>query len=624
MQKNIKQQARQHFNTGNLEKARTLYETYVEQNPNDPEVLYMLGAVYGRIGDFTLASNYFSKTLELQPDAFVAICGLGAAEKQLGNLETAIQTFQKALKFQPDNTNVLLELAGLLLRQSKLGDAEILLHRILKSNPECAEAHHGLGGIYQSKKKIDTAIIYYKQALKYDGKRAVTHNQLGSLLSIKGFLKEAINHFKTAISIKPDFLEAYINLGQNYLVMGSFKKALDAFEKTLKIKPDYSGAIACTASVYEKQGKPDKAYNIIEPWLKKMENYPDIGLVFSSIANKLDKRDEAITYINKLLQQKLPDETKEALHYELGKLLDKKKQYKQAFVNFKAANELRANNFRPAEYTAYMDAVKRVFNWQFMQSAPKSSYQTETPIFIVGMPRSGTSLTEQILNSHAEISGAGELQEIDNYTMEISTRLDPGIGYPHSLSGVSTELLDIFAKRFENYLRTAGFNSRFVTDKMPQNYMHLGLISLMFPKTKIIHCIRNPLDTCLSIYMQSFNESHEYANSLNNIAYYYMEYKRLMEHWNNMPNISIHNVDYEQLVLEPENTVRKLLDFIEVDWDPNCLKFYESKRHIPTASYDQVRNKLYTSSINRWKNYEDNLGQLINTLSPHISDLKNE
>ena len=623
MQSNIKQQALHYLNAGQLKKARSLYEKHIKRNPRDPEALYMLGSIHGRAGNYARASDYFSKTLKLQPDAFVALCGLAASEKQLGNYEKAMQSFDKALKFQPGNTDILLEQADILLHQSRVDDAKSLLHEVLKSNPHSANAHHGLGEIHHSRRDLDTAIDYYKQALTYDNKRAITHNRLGFALNTKGVLNEAIEHFISAININPDFIDAYRNLAQCYLTIGQFEDALNALDKAIAIKPDYIDAIACKATVYEKQGEADKAYQIIEPWLlKKSEKHPGIGMVFSSISKQLEKQDEAIAYINSTLAQKIPEKTEESLHYELGRLLDKLGHHDEAFKHFETANELRPDTFRPAEFTAYMDAIKRIFNWPFMQNAPRASYVSDLPVFIVGMPRSGTSLTEQILDSHPEITGAGELLEIDNYTMEMSANLNPNTGFPNALSGISTDLLDAYAKRFEDCLRTSGGNSRFVTDKMPQNYIHLGLISLMFPKTKIIHCVRNPLDTCLSIYFQSFNESHEYASKLKNIGYYYLEYRRLMEHWKSVIKTPIHDIYYEQLVTEPENSVRELLEFLNVDWDPACLEYYESKRHVPTASYDQVRNKLYTSSINRWKHYEKHLAQLIDVLSPHIPNLR--
>ena len=623
MQNNIKQQAFQHFNAGRMKKARILYEKYVKQNPRDPEALYMLGAIFGQTGNFSRASDYFSKTLKLQPDAFVALCGLGAAEKQLGNIEKAKTVFEKALKLQPSNTDILLELAGILVHQSNLDDAKTLLRNILESNPECADAAHGLGDIYHIRRELDTAALYYKQALSSDNQRASTHNQLGCILRTKGLYKEAIEHFKSAITIQPDFIEAYKNLGQSHTMIGEFNEALLALDKAIKNKPDYIDAIACMAEAYEKQGELEKAYGIIKPHLKKSDKNTGIGHVFASICKKLDKCDEAITYINQLLEQKLDDKARESLHFALGGVFNKLSHYNEAFKHYEMANDLRPDDFRPAVYRSQMEAFKQIFNWQYMQSAARASYQTETPVFIVGMPRSGTSLTEQILDSHPEISGVGELLEIENYAKEISVRLNPNITFPLALENIPTELLDIFAKQYEERLRTGGNKARFITDKMPQNYIFLGLISLMFPKAKIIHCIRNPLDICLSIYFQSFNESHTYASNLKNIANYYLEYRRLMEHWKNIPNLSIHDVHYEDLVREPENTVRDLLAFLDVDWDPACLSFYESKRHIATASYDQVRSKLYTSSINRWKNYEGHLDPLLEVLSPHIPDLMN-
>ena len=235
-------------------------------------------------------------------------------------------------------------------------------------------------------------------------------------------------------------------------------------------------------------------------------------------------------------------------------------------------------------------------------------------ICIIGMPRSGTSLTEQILASHHAISGAGELKEIFNITTAISARLDGQPPYPAFMPQLSDELCQEMALRYQNKLQQVSDSSTYVTDKMPQNFFYLGLISRLFPEAHIIHCQRDPRDTCLSCYFQDFSGSHNYANNLETLAHYYKSYQRLMQHWQTVLETPILSLRYEELVSTPETTIKTMLDFLGLEWDDNCLDFHNSKRVITTASYNQVRQPINQGSVARWHHYEKDIQPLLDGL----------
>lgn len=613
----IKQRARELFQQGQYKKARNLYEKLIKRNRNDAEVLYMLGAICGQTGDYHRAVDYLDKTLKLQPNALVAHCARGAALKQLGRFSEAESALRKALAIKPDLVDASLELAGLLLQQEKPEEAKLILRKVSQDQPNCAEAYHGLGEIAHADRQLDDAIRYYEKALSLKPDSAEIHNRLGFAFHQKGRYEKAVHHYQQAVTIKPDFAEAFNNLGSSQLTAGMLNDAMASFELAIKLDPSLDGAVISKASVYEKKGQHQEAYDTIAPLAEKNIRHPGLGIIYTQICRPINRCDEAIAYVEALISSSdiLPS-FKERMHYALANLLDKLERYDTAFHHFKAANDLRPDTFRPAEHSAYVSAIMQVFSWGFLADAPRSSIDSNLPIFIVGMPRSGTSLTEQILASHRDIHGAGELLEIGDFAMELSTQLDQKLGFPFSYKRVTSHALDRVAKRYLERLRSLHTDARFITDKMPQNFFHLGLISLLFPKAKIIHCMRDPIDTCLSIYFQDFNESHEYANQLENIGYYYLEYRRLMDHWRSVLPSPIMDIQYQDLVTDPEPSVRHLLEFIGVDWDPACLRFYESKRHVSTASYEQVRQKLYTSSLARWKNYEKHIEPLKEILKP--------
>ena len=230
------------------------------------------------------------------------------------------------------------------------------------------------------------------------------------------------------------------------------------------------------------------------------------------------------------------------------------------------------------------------------------------------MPRSGTSLIEQILASHPQVYGAGELTDIGDAILSINKLSGQSVQYPTNLNKLSSELLDDIANRYLEHLKELNSEAIRVTDKHPINFLHLGLIALAFPDAKIIHCTRDPRDTCMSIYFQNFSESNSYANSLESIGFYYSLYEKFMHHIKGLNCISILDIAYEDLVSNQEETSRKLIDFIGLDWDEQCLAFHQNDRFVATPSYDQVREKIYNSSIGRWKNYEKHLAPLFKAL----------
>ena len=253
-------------------------------------------------------------------------------------------------------------------------------------------------------------------------------------------------------------------------------------------------------------------------------------------------------------------------------------------------------------------------DWNFFINAPKSTNLTERPVFIVGMPRSGSTLTEQILCSHPDVYGAGEIITFPRIIRDLPNYLGARSVYPESLSRLTVEILDNLSECYLKEINLLNNEKQRVTDKTLANYLYLGLISLMFPNARIIHCKRDPRDTCLSIFFQNFDESHNYATRLENLGSYYNQYDRLMKHWKSLVKVPIYEVQYEELIDNQEKISRELVDFIGLEWNEKVLKFYDTKRVVVTASYDQVRQKIYKKSAKRWKNYEKHIEPLVKTL----------
>ena len=298
----------------------------------------------------------------------------------------------------------------------------------------------------------------------------------------------------------------------------------------------------------------------------------------------------------------------------MGKLSEPRGNADATFAYYKAANDLEDEEFDIAYELKTFDNTKSYFTKEKIQRLQRSENTSRLPVFIVGMPRSGTSLAEQILASHPDVYGAGELENMYNLVQKIGNELQPKNEYPLCLDSMSSEYVSKLADEHINALQQMAPEAKYIVDKMPHNFMSLGVINLLFPKATVIQCKRSSVDTCLSIYFQHFNKHHSYSNSLKKLGQYYNLYADMMEHWKKTLDINIIELEYEKVIANPEEEMRNLLAQCDIAWDPACLKFHENKRTVMTPSYDQVRQPIYTSSVHKWKKYEHHLGDLIKAL----------
>ncbi len=271
---------------------------------------------------------------------------------------------------------------------------------------------------------------------------------------------------------------------------------------------------------------------------------------------------------------------------------------------------LAGGRYDAAAHGAYVDRLIAAFNRPALDSAPQPSRLARTPVFIVGMPRSGTSLVEQILASHPQVYAAGERETLARIAAGLGARTGGGRGYPACIGALTTEILDAAAADYFRPLPEPAGNFARVTDKMPHNFLHLGLVELLFPGARVIHVKRDPLDTCLSCFFQEFSTAHAYTRNLADLGAHYRDYARLMQHWRSVLRVPVLALQYEELVAEPERVMRALVDFCGLPWDPACAEFHQSGRVVATLSASQVREPLNARSIGRWRRYTAHLGPL--------------
>jgi tetratricopeptide (TPR) repeat protein len=433
---------------------------------------------------------------------------------------------------------------------------------------------------------------------------------------------EAIEGYRRILEIAPDHLDTLADFGSTLLQLHRHNEAIELCEHIHRYYPDAPEPYATKANIYSQNGDWQKAQAILKPLIEKHPLNYEVVEAYYYIARRADEAEKTITLLQQLQKQPNPplsQDQESKVNFYLGKLYDAKCHFDDAFKHFEKGNNLQTGSYDIKKQKTLTELLINNFTKEFISTRNKPKQDSQQPVFIVGMPRSGTSLVEQILDSHSLVVGAGELGYIEPLIRkgaEINHNQQP---FPECLTQLTSENLDLLAGEYLSKIENKLNSSRYVTDKTNANYLHLGFITQLFPKAHIIHCQRNPLDTCLSCYFQEFTSGQAFTQDLEILAQNYLYYKDLMTHWLTVIDTPIFNLQYEQLITEPENTVSHLLDYLDLPWEENCLRFYKNRRFVDTASEDQVRQPLYTKSIGRWRNYEKHIQPLINILGEKSS-----
>jgi tetratricopeptide (TPR) repeat protein len=440
-------------------------------------------------------------------------------------------------------------------------------------------------------------------------------NNFGNALFFVRRYEEALRNLEQALALNPDFPDAWLNYGRALNAAGRPQEALAAFAQLERIKPGSASAKMGEARAYTELGQFDNAEAAARALIAQS---PESSSGYVTLANlrKFRPDEPEILAVEALLASgKLSPAERRGLNYAAGKMYDDTGRYDEAFAQYDAANSSRGLIYDHAAVVRDADLTIKSFTAKFFKDRAGWGAKSTRPVFIVGMPRSGTTLVETILGAHASVFAAGELEAVkmlDRQNGELVAQSRSPIANAPNLSWFG---VDLMARRYLEYIGRKNADAPHVTDKMPHNFQNLGLIATMFPNVRIVHCRRHPLDTLLSCWMQNFNDGHAYSAKLTDAARHYLEYQRLMAHWDGVLPGRIHAVDYEDIVGAQEETTRGLLEFLGLPWDPACLQFHKVDRTVLTASTWQVRQPLYARSKGRWTSYEKHLGPVRDILN---------
>ncbi len=537
-------------------------------------------------------------------------------EHRRGNLERASALYNAALASDPDQPDALYLLGLVAIQKGDPRQAVLLIGRAAALRPGDPIIHGNLGEAYRALGDTDRTIECCRTALRLDPNHPEVHFNLALALVNQGELETAIGHYREAIRLKPGFVGAYHGLGKVLQTLGQLDQAKDCFVEAKRLEPGQAASHASLAHVWEQLGEFDQAMRSLRDALRCDPRHPGaLARLATRLRNKLNHADEA-AIASLLADRALPVEPRLQLQFGLAQVLDARGEFDAAAKLTIQANHLQLADFHkrglvydPAAHHSFIDRLIAAFTPAFFERVRGFGVDTERPVFIVGLPRSGTSLTEQILASHPRVFGAGELK-LARQVFETLPGASRHGGMPlDSLQNLDRESVQHLAHRYVNELAALNKTADRIVDKMPDNTVYLGLIATLLPRAKLIHCRRDVRDVALSCWMTNFLEVR-WACDPDQIARRIEEHNRLMEHWRRVLPVPMLEVDYEALVADLETNARAIVAWCGLEWDPACLEFHKTSRPVRTSSVEQVRQPVYTSSVGRWKNYERSLAPL--------------
>ena len=588
-----------HHQMGNLMMAASGLRFFLDANPRNAQVWQALANLLFEMGELEEGQNAAQKSVEFDPfydDTRLAINSLNA-----GNPRDAEDLFRKILKGDGNHIHALVGLASLAMDREILGDAERLLNRASFVAPNFSHVQRAWSRFYMKQSQFDPAEKAAMEAVRVSPESAECWTSLGTILAWGLKNGEAADAFERSLALNIEQPRVQMSLGHVLKAAGNFEGAITAYRNSLKLDGFLGEAWWSLADLktfqFDEQDRQQMLSSVEKPEIK----------------DRL--RDEA------------------SLNFALGKAYEDIEDYAGSFRFYASGNKLRAQHekFNVDRLRVQIQASKEVFNADFAQRGSDQGFADQpVPIFVLGLPRSGSTLVDQILASHSLVQGTMELPHILGYARELGgvsedhkTEGKTPSRYPGSVTLLSKDDKAELGKRYLRETQNYHGGSPYFVDKMPNNFLHIGLIAQILPQAVFVDTRRHPLACCFSIYKQNFARGQTFSYDLETLGHYYLSYLELMAHWSAVLPGRIHRVIYEDMVDDTEHQIRRLLDHCGLGFEASCLSFYKNERVVRTASAQQVRKPIYDSSKAAWRGFEDYLGPLTQTLGPILDDWKN-
>ncbi len=605
---------------GRLDEAARAIEEAIRLEPNNAQALNNLGIIQYERKQFDDAVASYRQALELRPTMAEALNNLGNALRLTGDIDGALHAYQEALTQRAVYPEVYNNLGTLLQQDRKLEEAEHALRKAIQQNPRYIEAYNNLAQLLSAQKQEVEALRILAEALKFAPKNVQTLLITAKIQLRRSNLQAAEQGVRLALQEEPENPEALTVLGQILHETDRFDEALEVLDRALKKAPENPEALNFYGVALKSVGRLDEARDYILKALRlnnsmygAYANLNDLVDFSEGIGEELYNRMEAIfeAVPNPEADQFL------ALHFAYAKALDDRGQHEKALDHYITGGRMKRTqlDYKEEDTHGFFDAIKVAFPKEAFENRKFAGLDDDRPVFIVGMPRSGSTLVEQILSSHPEVYGAGEVKYLARALGQLRDRFPSLPKYPEMVAKITPAQLEIVSKNYQQSIGQGAGASKRITDKLLTNYFFLGLINLLFPNAKIIHTRRDPVDTCLSGFTKLFKDDMPHSYDLTELGRYYAKYRELMEHWEKvLPEGFMTTVVYEDVVADTEKEAKRLIEFLGLPWNEKCVDFHKSDRPVKTASVAQVRRPIYKTSVQRWKKYGDGLQPLVDAI----------
>ena len=588
----------------------------VTLRPEHALALTLLGSALNQSCDRQEALGFFERAARADPTSDTALIYQADALDTLGRYDEAVAVFDRALAVNPQNP---LSWNNRGVAQEKFGrdaDASTSFQRVVALRPDSAEAHFNLANTLHRLQRYDEAVAHYRRTVELAPDFVRAYANLGSSLFALPRWEEALQVLQHAIRLQPNDAKLHEAAGIAFRHLERDRDAMESFDKALSIDPNEPSIMSSKAKLLQVLGRFDEARALTESALALKPRDAHLHLMLSAVT-RFTQGDPRIAAMEALLPD-IETQSESApidLHFALAKAYGDLGDTEVSFRHLLRANALKRRRFVYDETITFgrMERITQVFSPALLRSKTGQGNTSKHPIFIVGMPRSGTTLVEQILASHPLVFGAGEQKKFEEACARLIAPGEPG--YPDIVPALTPAQLNELGVRYLADITPLIGDHNYFTDKLPANYNYVGLIHLALPNARIIHTRRDSLDTCLSCFETHFVDPPKFSNDLGELGRFYRACERLMDHWHRvLPEGVMIEVQYENVVNDIERQARRIVAHCGLNWDDSCLAFYENKRPVHTASATQVRQPIYRSSIGRWRPYRDQLQPLLDAL----------
>ncbi len=645
------------INAGQIDKAEAICRSGIARNSNDVNMVALLGAIqlksrqipeaekqlrqairlapsfakpHEDLGLLLLekgqpeeAARVLKKATRLDPDLDLAHFNLGKALAMLGRGREADQAFEKSFDLNPERKS--LALAAEHQKAGRWEEAEQLYRKVLRDNPTNVDALRLLGAVAMSNGRIYEAERLLRRAVSKAPDFVAALSDLGRTLKEQNRLEEAIDCFRQVITLEPNNFQANYQLASALTLTAQTYESIEAYQRVLELRPTHAGAMLGLGHVLKTVGRQKEA---IEAYRNCIRHKPQSGETYWSMANLKTYRlsDDDIREMESMVagkseSEEVTEQSRINFLFALAKAFEDRGNFEQAWKYYHEGNSSQRvlENYDPVRTEFMNDEIIEVFNQEFLSENTGVGHSSAEPIFIVGLPRSGSTLIEQILASHSQVEGTSELPYAGLVATSLSRNRADGVNYPRAVHELGEEHFKRLGSDYLDFAQIHRVEGKPIfIDKMPNNFPSIGFLHLILPNARIIDARRYPLDSCLSCYRQLFARGQNFTYDLTDIGEYFLQYQRLMDHWHEVLPGRCLTVQYEEVVTDFENQVRRLLDYCGLPFEEACINFHETDRPVRTASSEQVRQPVYSKSVNFWRNHEDYLTELIEVLEPAL------